>query len=410
MEVNGQVLTSATWEHREGNLPALPPMQLAQKPRQLVNRAHWPAPGLRMTQIAERRSESDVARWHPHLNTALRRPRTFRSPFLKPESSREAEVPVFRMERKKSTGSHSNKPYNRRFNYARLYDEWDIKFPGDYRAHNQAFSSRLYRENIYPTLDGNGELARDRDGKPIITAIGIRKRHYPEFRDFPFELWAKNPEWALYWDWVLPEHKAMAQKILEGRDLDESQLRKERSRRAICLYEAELPANKGWFATPALHAAAAQTSLSPKRAATSYMEDYTPAQQQHAPDSFNFNGGEIPRPMDSFAERAFAASKKSRKKKSLTKSGGWDDVEESCGQCVQCEQCGRVVCTQTLWDEFQRREYSAVIPKLQSCEFLDECEDDDGPFQCHARVYVFAEMYAIADLRSLALDKLHHAL
>lgn len=107
-----------------------------------------------------------------------------------------------------------------------MYNGWDIQFPGDYRDHKQAFSSRLYCENIYPMLDNNDELVRGCDGKPIITTIGVRKREDPEFADFPFKLWDKNPKWALYWDWVLPEHKAMAQKILERRDLDESQLRK----------------------------------------------------------------------------------------------------------------------------------------------------------------------------------------
>ncbi|KAL5331625.1 hypothetical protein ACEPPN_001160 [Leptodophora sp. 'Broadleaf-Isolate-01'] len=325
MEANGEVLTRATWEHHKRNLPALPPMQLTQEPCRLVNLAHRPAQGHRMTQIAERRSESDAVRQHPrpsshsphpyhdrhdrrgsypHLSIALRCPGTSPSPSLKSEISRGAEGPVFGKKKKKPkrkrTGGHNNWPYtqeqlqwlqyhlgDRGFNYAGLYNQaghsvkfisryfsrqspvyngWDIQFPGDYRDHKQAFSSRLYCENIYPMLDNNDELVRGCDGKPIITTIGVRKREDPEFADFPFKLWDKNPKWALYWDWVLPEHKAMAQKILERRDLDESQLRKERSRRAIRMYEAEAPTKKGWFATPALHAAAVQTSPSPERA------------------------------------------------------------------------------------------------------------------------------------------------
>ncbi|KAH7323508.1 hypothetical protein BKA65DRAFT_70363 [Rhexocercosporidium sp. MPI-PUGE-AT-0058] len=107
-----------------------------------------------------------------------------------------------------------------------MYNEWDIQIPGYYREPRQAFSSHLYRENIYPMLDDNGELVRSRDGKPIFITIGVLKRRNRKFRDFPFKLWEKNPEWALCWDWALPEHMAMAQKILEGRDLDVTQLRK----------------------------------------------------------------------------------------------------------------------------------------------------------------------------------------
>jgi len=141
-----------------------------------------------------------------------------------------------------------------------------------------------------------------------------------------------------------------------------------------------------------------------------YMGDYTPAQQQNVLASFNFDGGEIPTHMGDLAEGVFAASKKFKKKKDVSRFAGYDDVEESCGQCVLCGQRGRGVPTKILWDEFQRRKYSAAIPKFRPREFLDESEYKDGPFHCHARVYVFAEMYEIADLRSLALDKLHQAL
>ncbi|PVH70100.1 hypothetical protein DL98DRAFT_521796 [Cadophora sp. DSE1049] len=86
-----------------------------------------------MTQIAERRSESDAVRRHPrpsshsphrchgchdrrgsypHLRIALRRPRTSPSPSLKSGSSRGAEGPVFGKKKKKPTGRHSNKPYS----------------------------------------------------------------------------------------------------------------------------------------------------------------------------------------------------------------------------------------------------------------------------------------------------------
>ena len=107
-----------------------------------------------------------------------------------------------------------------------MYAAWDVQFPGERREPGQAFCSRLYREAIYPRLDDDGELLRGRDGKLQIVPVGKRQRHNPQFRDFPFKLWEHSPEWALYWDWVLPEHKAMARKVLEGRGLDDAQLRK----------------------------------------------------------------------------------------------------------------------------------------------------------------------------------------
>ncbi|PVH80077.1 hypothetical protein DL98DRAFT_572176 [Cadophora sp. DSE1049] len=293
MEVDGELPTNATWEHHEREVPLLPPMHLILGQRRLINLAHRPTQGLRMAQIARRTSESDSVRRHtrptsrsphrrhdrhdrrgsyPRLSIASRRPMTSPSPSLDSESSHEGEErKIGNKKKRKPTGPHSNKPYtqeqlhwlryfceDRGFKYHEMYRAWNIQFPGDYREPKQAFSSRLYRENIYATLDDNGELARDRDGKPEIIPIGKRQRHNPKYRDFPFKLWEHSPEWALYWDWVLPEHKVMAQRILDGRDLDESQLRKEKSRRAIRLYEAEGPLKKGWFATPALHAAAVQ--------------------------------------------------------------------------------------------------------------------------------------------------------
>ncbi|KAG4435169.1 hypothetical protein IFR05_009338 [Cadophora sp. M221] len=286
MEVDREVPSSSTnWVHH-----------LAPGTPSFTHLAYRPAQGHQLTQVVQSRSEHDFGRRdtgpnshsprrrhdrhgrrgsYPYLSTPLRHPRISPSPSSKSESSLETdEETVLGMQQKKKrkrkpTGPHSNKPYTQEqthwlryhaedcgLNYARMYNLWILHFPNDHRVPGQAFSSRLYRDNISAMIGEDGNLIRDSDGKPIIIVINIRKRQQSKFKHFPFKFWEKNPEWALYWDWVMPEHKAMAQKILDGRDLDASQLLKEKSRRAIRMYEAEAPARKGWFATPALHAAA----------------------------------------------------------------------------------------------------------------------------------------------------------
>ena len=260
MEVDGELPTNATWEYHERHVPTLSPIELVPQPRRLMKLAHRPAQGLCMAQIARRASESFLERQLPHPNScsihrhrdihdrhdsyrrlsiASHRPMVPPWPSSRSESSLEGEERTDgKKKKRKPTGPHSNKPYtqeqfhwlwyhceDRGLRYAEMYCKWDIQFPGERREPGQAFCSRLYREAIYPRIDGDGELLRDRDGKLQIVPVGKRQRHNPEYRDFPFKLWEHSPEWALYWDWVLPEHKAMAHKVLEGRDLDEAQLR-----------------------------------------------------------------------------------------------------------------------------------------------------------------------------------------
>lgn len=139
-----------------------------------------------------------------------------------------------------------------------------------------------------------------------------------------------------------------------------------------------------------------------------YMGDYTPAQRQLVLAASKVNRAELPAPVKDYSDDffGFPSSKKEKKekKKSASVFSGFDSVEKSCGQC------GREAPMQILWDEFQRRDYSVVSPKFRPRENLEECEDNAGPFLCHARVYVFADRYDIAGLRILALDKLHQAL
>lgn len=134
-----------------------------------------------------------------------------------------------------------------------------------------------------------------------------------------------------------------------------------------------------------------------------YMGDYTPAQQQIVLPSPKLDKGEYQAECYC-AERTFPAHKKDKKRKGGSKFADDVAVEEYCGRC------SLETPTQKLWDEFQCRTYSVVSPKFRPREHLAECEADSGPFLCHARVYVFADTYDIPTLRSLALDKLHHAL
>ena len=261
MEVDGELPSSTNWEYHERHVLILPQIQLVQQPYRLVNLPHRPAQGLRLAQIARRTSESSSARQHhrpnsrsphrqqdiydrrgsnPRLKIASRRPMVSPSPSSRSESSNEGEErAIGKRKKRKPTGPHSNKPYtqeqfhwlwyhceDRGLRYAEMYAAWDIQFPGEHREPGQAFCSRLYREAIYPRLDDDGELLRGRDGKLQIVPIGKRQRHTPQFKDFPFKLWEHSPEWALYWDWVLPEHKVIARKVLEARGLDDAQLRK----------------------------------------------------------------------------------------------------------------------------------------------------------------------------------------
>jgi len=64
---------------------------------------------------------------------------------------------------------------------------------------------------------------------------------------------------------------------------------------------------------------------------------------------------------------------------------------------------------QTLWDEFKRK-YNASPPYTYVRKNFEKCEDYTDVFLCHARVYVFAEKYDIAELRKLALCKLKQIL
>lgn len=99
-----------------------------------------------------------------------------------------------------------------------MYKLWVVTFTAkeDTRGPKQNFSSRRYRDDEVPMAKANGELVRGENGKPLWQVCKKRARNQPAQKDIPFKLWERYPEWAVYWPWVQPQHKALAQKILDG--------------------------------------------------------------------------------------------------------------------------------------------------------------------------------------------------
>lgn len=127
-----------------------------------------------------------------------------------------------------------------------------------------------------------------------------------------------------------------------------------------------------------------------------YTGDYTPTQRHHIPAASTHDQAET-----SLSTEHFFGTPKKKKGKGTALFSSFEIADNS------CDQCGRgAIPKQILWDNFKRRDYLVVSPKSQPSEKLEECDT----FLCHARVYVFADKYDIANLRILALDKLHQLL
>ncbi|CAL3968590.1 unnamed protein product [Diplocarpon coronariae] len=176
-----------------------------------------------------------------------------------------------RKPKKKPTGSFSNRPYTQEqvhwlryhnedcdLSYSEMFRLWGRQFPhpSDARGDGQNFSSRLYRDHKVPAMDARGDPTFDAAGKPRYIECKVRQRTDPAQMDIPFKLVEKHPEWALYWSWVSPADKAIARQILDGKDLDFAQTKKEVYRQAIRKLDAVLPPRKGWYSSPSHHAEA----------------------------------------------------------------------------------------------------------------------------------------------------------
>jgi hypothetical protein len=101
------------------------------------------------------------------------------------------------------------------------------------------------------------------------------------------------------------------------------------------------------------------------------------------------------------------------KKKDKKKKGVMSDFSFETS-CVSCGHTPDLVTAssgkQALLNDFQRRYYPVSISTFQPHRNSGEDEDYTNIFLCHSRIYVFAEKYDIASLRTLALYKLHQML
>ncbi|KAE9367432.1 hypothetical protein N431DRAFT_428810 [Stipitochalara longipes BDJ] len=135
---------------------------------------------------------------------------------------------ISKASKRKRLGPHSNKAYTqeqvhwmRYFSedrgytwpqvHACFYQEW----PGEARDSVACITSRYYRSNLLARLDDNGEPTLDQTGKLVMIPAKVRERATEEGKDKPFLFLDLHPEWALVYDWVTPEHKARAMRVLQ---------------------------------------------------------------------------------------------------------------------------------------------------------------------------------------------------
>ncbi|EKD21294.1 hypothetical protein MBM_00407 [Drepanopeziza brunnea f. sp. 'multigermtubi' MB_m1] len=275
MEIDGEI----PWFHRPSPAQVysqLPPIQLAPEQQySMPSHRTLSGPGYAQVLTLQRSCETVLISAARQTNT-IHAPRhrhhclSHRRSRLPPGYTRPSISFAVMRKKRNLTGTQSNRAYTQEqmhwlryhridcdMHYHQMYAMWLRQFPQleDRRGDGQQFSSRLYRDHRVPVMDDEGCPVYDAEGKPEYIYCKIRDKKDAEHKDIPFKLVEKHPEWAIYWDWVSPAHKAMAQKILDGKDLDFAQTKKEKYRRAILKLDPKtLP--KGWYPTPAHHAEA----------------------------------------------------------------------------------------------------------------------------------------------------------
>lgn len=124
--------------------------------------------------------------------------------------------------------SHSNKAYTQeqvhwlRYHHEDLHLIWPQTharffqiWPGEKRDSVPCITSRYYRSNLLPKLNNNGTPMLDQNGKFIMFPAKVRERAKDEGKDTPFLFVDLYPEWALVYNWVIPEHKDKAMRVLQ---------------------------------------------------------------------------------------------------------------------------------------------------------------------------------------------------
>jgi len=129
---------------------------------------------------------------------------------------------------------HSNKKYTQEqvdyirymkddlgYSYGDIQTAFNIPWPQDKRESDQCFSSRTYRDHVIPVLkNGRWELDFDEQGRVVTKKNPVRKRDTEEFRNVPFKLIERSPWRIQGYDWVRPEDKKRARRIMEQDERD----------------------------------------------------------------------------------------------------------------------------------------------------------------------------------------------
>jgi hypothetical protein len=96
------------------------------------------------------------------------------------------------------------------------------RFPEYIRLSVQCLSSRYYRDNKIPMLDPEtGEPVLDGNGKVVMVPCKVRSRNSANGKFIPFTFVDKHPDFAGVFEWVRPEDRVRAERILRGLEREE---------------------------------------------------------------------------------------------------------------------------------------------------------------------------------------------
>jgi hypothetical protein len=146
-----------------------------------------------------------------------------------------------------------------------------------------------------------------------------------------------------------------------------------------------------------------------------YTKDYTPTPYEIVLDSSMLDGGNAlgnnysEELLDSFPSPSNSSFLEWRMRK-LNKRGQKMDTGSSYAIDKPCLYCGHKPGKQAFWNELGRTDYAISIQDFEARKNIKQCEDYTNVFLGHARIYVFADRYNVATLRTLALGKLYRTL